>query len=690
MNYAQVNTIYVSEKTGSDAHLGIHYENNRIMNGPVKTICRALAVVSEMRRSEYRQPLTIALMDEEYDFSEVLSMSYPKGEPHRNPAVVRDVTFAPFGHDRVLFSGGRKITGWQNDTFNGVSCLSVQIEDVKNGTWRFTDLYVNGKPAKRTRTPDSGFFYPEAVENPSSGSHVPSRWFIAAPGDIPENAHNVEDAIINFCHYWVDEHSRIASYDPVSRKVAFDGRTRMTISEKKNNAATMAYYIENLAEAFKNPGEWYLDRTDGKLYYIPLDGETPENLVVYAPVLDRLIEITGLAEEGKRMKGIRFRNIDFAYTKGDFRLMSTRTLDDGTVVPEAIIADGQCAPALHGVINLTQTEGCAFEDCTFYGIGSHAVRFYEGCTDGRVTGCHVRSSAGGGVSIGGGDCGSGPLMHTDHITVSDCIFEELGLRYFSASGVLIMHASSCEVSHNTIRHLYYSGVCVGWRWGYADTPCHDNLVLKNHIWDLGRGILSDMGGVYTLGAQPGTRVEGNLIHDVKSRDYGGWGLYTDEGSAYISMADNICYNCSSNCYHQHYGYMNTLYNNVFVSAGEQLLRITRREAQESLVLSGNIFVTDGDVPVYGNTSSAALASCRNLVWSTKGHAKMLEFEGNALSLSDLQTKLGMETDSVEANPRFRNPAAHDYTLRADSPARKLGIHSIDMSDVGPRGRLKNL
>ncbi|MCQ2432660.1 MAG: right-handed parallel beta-helix repeat-containing protein [Clostridia bacterium] len=688
MNYAQINSIYVSEKDGSDSHLGIHFVNDRVMNGPVKTISRALTIVSEMRRSDYRQPVSIVLMDEEYDFSKPLDLSYPGGDPENLPTVVRDVTFTPFGTGRVLFSGGRRIEGWEEDTFNGIPCLSVTLEDVKNGSWFFSDLYVGGSPAKKTRTPAEGFFYPEAVENPSSGTHVPSRWFIAEKGDIPEHAHNVEDAIINFCHYWVDEHSRIASYDPSTRRVTFDGRTRMTISEKRGTSATMAYYIENLAEAFSNPGEWYLDRTDGKLYYAPKPGETTENLVVYAPVTDRLVNITGLPEQGKSMQGIRFRNIDFAYTKGDFRVMSTRKLEDGTEVPEAVIADGQCAPQLHGVVNLYYAKNCAFEDCGFFGIGAHAVRFHEGCSDGLVTGCRVFNSAGGGVSIGGGDYFNEEISQTHHITVSDCIFENLGLRYFSASGVLIMHGYNNTVEHNTIRSLYYSGVCVGWRWSYAATVCHDNIIRKNHIYDLGRGVLSDMGGVYTLGAQPGTRVEGNLIHDVKSRDYGGWGLYTDEGSAYINMENNICYNCSSNCYHQHYGYMNTLRNNVFVSAGEQVLRITRREAQESLVLSGNIFVTNGDIPMYGNVSSAALASCRNLFWSTDGKARMMSFEGQDLTLSDLQNSLGMETGSVEADPCFTNSAAHDFTFGADSPAAALGIHPIDCSDIGPRGRLK--
>lgn len=678
-SYSDINTLYVSEKTGSDNNLGIHFTNDRIMNGPVKTIDRALVIVSEMRRSEYRQPITVALMDDEYDFAKTLEIKNP---------LVRDVTFAPFGGGDVLFSGGKQITGWAPDAFMGADCLSVFLPEVKEGKWRFSDLYVGGRPAAKTRTPAEGYFLPESVENTAPGMSSHSRWFIARPGDIPENAKNVEDALINFCHYWVDEHSRIAAFDPKTRRVDFDGRTRMTISAEPGNSATMAYYIENLAEAFRNPGEWYLDRPEGKLYYIPKEGETAENIVVYAPVIDRIVNVVGQPDEKLLMRGIRFRNIRFAYTKGEYQVKSTRTLDDGTVVPENIIADGQCAEGLQGVVNLFYATGCSFDECGIYAIGSHGIVFRRGCFDCRVCDTYVRYAAGGGVTIGGGDVDEEPIHFTHNITVSDCIFEELGLRYFSASGVLITHAFANEISHNTIRHLYYSGVCCGWRWGYAPSVCRDNLIMYNHIYDLGRGILSDMGGVYTLGMQPGTRVEGNVIHDVKSRNYGGWGLYTDEGSAYITFRNNIVYNCSSNCYHQHYGRMNTITNNIFVSAGEQLIRITRREAQKDLIFTNNIYVVDGDTPVYGNITNCDFSADRNIIWSTGGKATMLAWDDKTWHFDEFRTATGIDEHSREVNPRFKNLAAHDFTLRADSPAFALGFRAIDASAVGPRGILK--
>ena len=102
-----------------------------------------------------------------------------------------------------------------------------------------------------------------------------------------------------------------------------------------------------------------------------------------------------------------------------------------------------------------------------------------------------------------------------------------------------------------------------------------------------------MGGIYLLGAQPGTIVEHNLIHDIYAREYGGWALYTDEGSAFIRLEHNVCFNCSDNCYHQHYGRMNVVSNNVFAFAEKELCRVTWGEQHLSTIFENNVLITDG-------------------------------------------------------------------------------------------------
>lgn len=71
-----------------------------------------------------------------------------------------------------------------------------------------------------------------------------------------------------------------------------------------------------------------------------------------------------------------------------------------------------------------------------------------------------------------------------------------------------------------------AGISVGWNWGYDTVSTGYNTIAFNNISDIGQGMLSDMGCIYTLGPQVGTVVNNNVCSKVYSFNYGGWGLYT--------------------------------------------------------------------------------------------------------------------------------------------------------------------
>ncbi len=96
-----------------------------------------------------------------------------------------------------------------------------------------------------------------------------------------------------------------------------------------------------------------------------------------------------------------------------------------------------------------------------------------------------------------------------------------GKIFHSAIGVWIGQSPFNRLIHNHIHDLYYSGISVGWRWGYGGSNGYGNIIEWNHIHDIGKGMLSDMGGIYCLGVAHGTRLRYNLIHDIHSRTYGG-------------------------------------------------------------------------------------------------------------------------------------------------------------------------
>jgi len=74
---------------------------------------------------------------------------------------------------------------------------------------------------------------------------------------------------------------------------------------------------------------------------------------------------------------------------------------------------------------------------------------------------------------------------------------------FSANGVWAGIVKGLVVRHNEIRDFPYSGIAVGWCWGYAPTSCAGNRIEFNHIHHV-MELIQDGGGIYTLGQQPGT------------------------------------------------------------------------------------------------------------------------------------------------------------------------------------------
>ena len=327
--YNEITTLYVSpDGTGN----GYSPYKTEVESGPLPGLQAAFNVVEQMRGGGLLQPLTIRMLGGTYFMSSPLIISNP----------VYSVSIEPYNDTPVVISGSRKITGFTPSIFNGVLCYAVYIEDVKNDKWSFTDLYVNNLRASITRYPDKGYLHKLDEEVHSSELFAGSKWFTAKKEDIPDFK-NLNDCIVSFCHYWIDEHSPIESYDRDTGRLTMKYRSRFQIH------SDIEYYIENVAEQFKNPGQWYLDRPSGMLYYIPRnEEEKPENIDVYAPSASYLVDVKGHPENERKVKNIHFRGLTFAYTKGDYKSISGVQSEKER---EIFASDAQGVSNADGVIN---------------------------------------------------------------------------------------------------------------------------------------------------------------------------------------------------------------------------------------------------------------------------------------------------------------------------------------------------
>ncbi len=640
------------------------------------TIQAALKYISGLRRNGVKQPISIRLVSDQISLAEPIKIGND----------VYGITIEPDGDKRVTVLGGVEITGFEWDTYNGARCLSAPLPDVckdENGVCNFTDFFVNGKRASFTRYPAEGHLLPEDVENHGTAQYDSSKWFIAKEGDF-RNFRNMERIQISFCHLWIDEHTPIESYDPETRKVTFAYRSRFTIAGDENVPAALRYYLENVGEMFANPNEWYAD--EGKVYYIPRDESiTPETIRAYAPTLSKIVDVCGTPDNHAR--NIRFRNIDFAVSRGEYASVGhwAETKNEGIV---AYASDAQAVCSADGSLTFKYAANCSLESCTLKNFGVHGIVIDLGCHNIRVDSCDMFDGGASGIKVVGGNAYAPEHDATHDNVIDNCTVLYCGRRYFAACGMLLMDTFNNTVSHNEIGHMYYTGVSVGWVWGYTPSTTHDNLITKNHIHDLGGGIMSDMGGVYLLGFQPGTVVSNNVIHDVNAAHYGGWALYTDEGSSYITLENNICYNTFDNCYHQHYGSMNTVRNNIFAFSKGPMVAVSRDEPHLSIIFERNISYSAGTsmyVCQQAHWMQKTISTSHNLFFdATREDPEFYkDCFGHRINFAEAQA-YGLEEGSIIADPLFKDPAKYDFTLAENSPAFDIGFKPIDTSDVGPR------
>ncbi|NLF17953.1 MAG: right-handed parallel beta-helix repeat-containing protein [Lentisphaerae bacterium] len=632
-----------------------------------------------------RGPVVVWMRGGRYAVSEPVTITAAEALP---------VTFAAFPGETPVLDGGVCIRDWQVGTHRDQAVWTADLPEVRAGRWDFRQLVVNGTPRPRSRWPKRGLLRMAAVPDlrlPASWGNDGQTQFVAAEGDV-RAFHNLTDVEVVYLHFWIEERSPIQAFDPATRLVTMARRSRTNLVGCSGSQLA-DYYLDNVFEALSEPGEWYLDRAAGRLHYLPLPGETPSDCEVVAPRALQLLRLVGTAQrpiEQVRFRGVTFQHTDWRHPgeepRASLDLLSNPSVASFNRGNDA--ASAQAAADVPGAIHLEYARHCAFEDCTVRHLGWYGIDLANGCHGIRVVGCDLADLGAGGIKINGTASAEPEAGRTGWNRITDNHIHRAGRVFHSAVGVLSMNAAGNVIAHNHIHDLYYSGISCGWVWGYGPSTSHDNLIEKNHIHDLGQGLLSDMGGVYLLGVQPGTVVRGNVIHDVTKAHYGAWALYTDEGSSHIILENNLCYRTNGHIFHQHYGRENTVRNNIFIQGAEAVTACSRIEPHVSVVFFRNIMVSAG-TPIFANDYGAGarrILSDGNLFWDTTRAQPVLSRGGAGRPEADLAAwqARGFDLHSRLADPGFVDPAKDDFRLRPDSPALALGFETLGLHDVGPR------
>lgn len=566
-----------------------------------------------------------------------------------------------------IISGGQRITGWKSAEVNGRKAWAVELSDVKAGKWYPRQLFVNHERRPRTRLPKEGYF--AFAGSPQINDKTP--WgegqteAIFKPGDIRKWKH-LGDVEAVALHFWIESRLPLAEVDETKNLVKFTRKSTFRLTDDHNIKNGARYYIENAFEAFDTPGQWYVDRPSGMLYYMPKPGETPDNTVIVAPRLPQLVRVVGDRKNGKPAKSLVFSGLTFSHA-------------DWCLPPDKA-GSNQASWEVPGALYFQDADSCTVFASRVNQVSGYAVEFAAGCENNTVEDCELTDLGAGGVRMWQG---------SSHTTVHNNEIGPGGLIFHSAIGVLVGPSGDNTVTHNEIHHFNYTGVSVGWSWGYAVSPAVRNIVEYNHIHHIGQGMLSDLGGIYTLGVSPNTRLRYNRIHDVDAHTYGGWGIYNDEGSTHILIENNIVYRTKHSGYHQHYGKENYIRNNIFAFGREAQIQRSREEEHTSFIFERNIVLFDGPKFLDGTWKTDKFVMDYNLYWHT-GTDHMEQFLNGKIPFNfagasfDDWKKRGHDVHSVIADPGFTDPANGDFSFKNKewTMAGSIGFKPIDTSRIG--------
>ena len=542
---------------------------------PDSSLQDAVRKAREMRRLGQAQQVTIHLAAGVYQLYEPLRLRPEDSGLRIVGATVPDAS--PSGSQTII-SGGMPITGWKRQGM----LLVADVPDFNGRPIDFRQLWVNGQKAVRARDV-SDFEQMNRIMTYDKRNHVlwiPKKAvapFITTNQKHQTSKFKLQNLEMVLHEMWCTSNLRIKDLSVQGDSVAVtfhNPEAKLQFEHPwpspmtPNTGHPSPFYLTNARELLDEPGEWYHDIREHKLYYMPRTNEKLEMINekchAVVPVVETLVEFIGTAEYPVR--NITIEGVTFSHTtwmrpseKGHVPLQAGMYLVEAYKLrpqidrPNNHKLDNQgWLGRADAAVELRHTENINFDGCRFEHLGGSGLDYVVDCKGGTVTRSTFTDIAMNGLVIGSfspeGLETHRPYQPTDfrevctRQEVSDCQFYDVTNEDWGCVAICAGYVSDINIHHNTIHDVSYTGISLGWGWNRDLVCMKNNRVQANLIYNYAQHMY-DCAGIYTLGNQPGTLISENVVRDIAKPSYvhdpNHWFyLYTDEGSSNITMRDN--------------------------------------------------------------------------------------------------------------------------------------------------------
>lgn len=695
-------SFYVSADSGCDTNPGT-------LKKPFKTIQKAQQQVRHHIARGMDSDITVCIRQGQYRLDQPLR--FEREDSGQNGY---KVTYKGLVNEKVQLIGGRPIQGWTLYK-DGIYQANIGPD------FRFSNLMENEQLCTIARTPDTGYWAADEGSASMTNDH-PSR-VVISPENIIEQV-SAEDLQV---FIWPGQHTdwdggkNFNWYSSLMDATTINWDTRTIDLDKWAHFYMYPrnrYYLRNKLEFLNQPGEFYLDRRAGILYYkprtLPIDSQK-----IFAATVFHLIEVCGKSID-EPAGNIRFENLDL--------VLSDRKAD---------VADETRQTNCDGMVFLQNAHDVTIRNCRLRNAGMSAIAINGANQGHQVCNNRIEEVLQNGICLWG-------HMHPDKEvaglserylnkghTIDNNYIGRYGKFVGHSCGIEIVQAGDIVVSHNLIEDgprygiaAYYSiysvfadpngpnkgyiyGQKITWDNHYDYNYARNIHITHNEI----RRVMqdsSDGGAINFYGVGLGNRVENNFIHDVRTAIADGavMGIYVDDHSNGMVVRNNIVCRLTGSKYvvpMMIKGLDNEISNNILADSQTMnwgMIHILETpiadftqwvpeemgpEKAGNIAIERNIFYRNDGQSIYSVfplNETIVKKSDYNLFYPQKDYEVMLEWKIYPFDHWKSLFNGRYERHSIVADPMFVDPNNMDYRLQADSPALKLGFQQIDRDKIG--------
>ncbi len=655
--------IYVSQK-GNDTWSGRSALPNAAQtDGPLATLARARDLLRELRgKKQLPDGATVLVGEGTYAFESPLELITEDSGTSEAPIVYRA---AP--GKQVRFLGGKVVRGWNRvedkqvlaqlpaaarEHIVSADLKSLGVTDFGSPAGGGIELFFGGQAMTLSRWPNEEFAkivdVLGATEVDVRGTKGCAEGIFAYDGDRPGRWVDEPDAWVHGYWFWdwSDQRHKIKSINTEQHSIEV-----VPPYHGYGYRNGQWFYGFNLLSEIDQPGEWYVDRERGTLYFWPPSPvDDSEAVVSVIPALITMKDVSHVTWRGFTLEGTR-----------------------GTAITMSGGSDNRIV------------------GCTIRNVGGWAVQVSGGARHG-VVGCDLSEMGGGGISLTGGDRTT--LTPAGHFAENNHVHHYARVNRVYQPGITLQGVGN-RASHNLIHNAPHMGMGFGG---------NDHVIEFNEIHSVCYES-NDAGAIYTgrNWTMRGTVIRQNYLHHINGFEGRGCvGVYLDDMFCGTEISGNLFYRVTRAAFIGG-GRDCVVKNNLFVDCNPALHIDARalgwahdhadqwiKEGREQGTLSGiryNQPPYRARYPGLANILAEEPAAPRGnrVVGNVSFGGK---WDGVYDQARQYQT---IENNLVDSDPHFKtpqrigagqSPRAVDFALEANSPAWGLGFEQLPLEKMG--------